>query len=305
MKKHIITLVVATTTVIHSQAADLATQLLGYWKADSANTLIAAQKANRKLDALQVAVLDSLVFEFQKDKMTSHGSQKPNHEYVSYTIKATDENAKSLVLKSEEKEIKAKFTNGNLELKEGTEEGWTIYSPISKEEFTSLYADEEEAEEEAVNAEPIEEIATQPIPDQPASGLVHGRKLKVEEATLDLEDGSLTIGQGDGFLNKLEEFEIEFPRQIIKDFVGKPFTVEDFSGKTFTVEPSENTNIDVTLAYKVHGEFTIKTRTFLRGFSMRLEFGDQKDAKIPGEIHLRVPDTKRSFVVGSFVAEVK
>ncbi len=305
MKIYLITLVVAATTIIHTRAADLASQLLGYWKADSENTLIAAQKENRELDALQVTVLDSLVFEFQKDKMTFHGSQKPNHEYVSYTIKATDENAKSLVLKSEEKEIKAKFTNGNLELKEGTEDGWTIYHPITKEEFSSLYADEEETEEESVNAEPIEEISTKPIPDQPATGLVHGRKLKVEEATLDLEDGSLTIGQGDGFLTNLEEFVIEFPRQKIKDFVGKPFTVEDFSGKTFTVVPSEDTDIDVTLAYKVHGDFTIKTRTFLRGFSMRLEFGAQKDGKIPGKIHLRVPDTKKSFVVGSFVAEVK
>lgn len=295
MKNYLITLVVAATAVIHAQAADLASQLLGYWKADSENTLIAAQKANRELDALQVAVLDSLVFEFQKDKMTFHGSQKPNNEYVSYTIKATDENAKSLVLNSEGKEIKAKFTNGNLVLKEGTEEGWTIYNPITKEEFTSLYADEEETEEEAANAEPIEEVSTKPIPDQPALGLVHGRNLKVEEATLDLENGSLRIGQGDGFLNKLEEFEIEFPLQKIEEFVGK----------TITVEPSEDTDIDVTLAYKVHGEFSIKTQTFLSGFSMKLEFGTQKDGKIPGKIHLRVPDTKRSFVVGSFVAEIK
>lgn len=295
MKKHIIALVVATTTVIHSQAADLASQLLGYWKADSEKSLIAAQKENRELDPLQVAVLDSLVFEFQKDKMTLHGSQKPNNEYVSYTIKATDENAKSLVLNSEEKEMKAKFTNGNLELQEGMEEGWTIYHPITKEEFTNLYAEEEKSEEDAVNAEPLEEVSTQPIPDQPASGLVHGRKLKVEEATLDLEDGSLTIGQGDGFMTKLAEFEIEFPGQKI----------EDFSGKTFTVKPSEDIDIHVTLAYKVHGEFSIKSRTFLSGFNMKLEFGAQKDGKIPGKIHLRVPDAKRSFVCGSFVAEVK
>lgn len=295
MKNYLITLVVAATAMIQTQAADLASQLLGYWKADSEKNLAAAQKANRELDPLQQVILDNLVFEFQKDKMTFHGTPKPNNEYVSYTIKAVNENEKTLVLSCENKKINVKFTNGNLELQEGPEEGWTIYSPITKAEFTSLYSDEEEMEEDAANAEPIEEVSTKPIPDQPALGLVHGRKLKVEEATLDLENGSLRIGQGDGFLNKLEEFTIELPLQKIEEFVGK----------TITVEPSEDTGIDVTLAYKVHGEFSIKTQKFLSGFSMKIEFGTQKDGKIPGKIHLRVPDTKRSFVVGSFVAEIK
>jgi hypothetical protein len=224
MKKYLLTLIVAASAVLHAPASDLASQLEGYWKADSEKTLIAARQANRELDPLQVAILESLVFEFQKDKMTFHGSQQPNQEYVSCKIKTVDENAKTLVLNSEEKEIKAKFTNGNLELREGPEEDWLILSPITK-----------------------------------------------------------------------EEFKIEFPRQKI----------EDLEGKVFTAEPGEDTDIAVTLAYKVHGDFSIRTRKFPGGFSMKLEFGTGKDGKMPGKIHLRVPDTKKSFIVGTFEAKVK
>lgn len=38
---------------------------------------------------------------------------------------------------------------------------------------------------------------------------------------------------------------------------------------------------------------------------MRLEFGTTKNGKIPGKIHLRLPDEAGSFVVGSFEAEIK
>ena len=38
---------------------------------------------------------------------------------------------------------------------------------------------------------------------------------------------------------------------------------------------------------------------------MRLEFGTAKKGKIPGKIHLRLPDAAGSFVVGTFLAEIK
>ena len=38
---------------------------------------------------------------------------------------------------------------------------------------------------------------------------------------------------------------------------------------------------------------------------MKLEFGTAKNGKIPGKIHLRLPDDAGSFVVGTFEAEIK
>ena len=101
--------------------------------------------------------------------------------------------------------------------------------------------------------------------------------------------------QGEGFATHLEEFEIDLSRK----------KVENFSGKTFAVELNQKAGIDITLAYSVEGKTTIKTRTYMREYTMQLEFGATKEGKIPGKIHLRLPDEAGSFVVGTFEAEIK
>jgi hypothetical protein len=64
---------------------------------------------------------------------------------------------------------------------------------------------------------------------------------------------------------------------------------------------------DITLALLGGGKRkgSIKTRTYMREYTMKLEFGTAKDGKIPGKIHLRLPDEAGSFVVGTFEAEIK
>jgi hypothetical protein len=44
MKKYLITLIVAASAVLHAQAADLASQLQGYWQPDMEKTLALAKK---------------------------------------------------------------------------------------------------------------------------------------------------------------------------------------------------------------------------------------------------------------------
>ncbi len=133
----------------------------------------------------------------------------------------------------------------------------------------------------------------EPIPDKPAAGKVQGREFKVEEATL--KEGCLKLRQGEGFSSHLEEFEIDLSRK----------KVENFSGKTFTVELNQKADIDITLAYSGERKGTIKTRTYLGDYTMKLEFGTAKDGKLPGKIHLRLPAEAGSFVVGTFEAETK
>ena len=128
---------------------------------------------------------------------------------------------------------------------------------------------------------------------KPAAGKVQGREFKVEEATL--KEGCLKLRQGEGFSSHLEEFEIDLSRK----------KVENFSGKTFTVELNQKADIDITLAYSGERKGTIKTRTYLGDYTMKLEFGTAKDGKLPGKIHLRLPAEAGSFVVGTFEAETK
>lgn len=56
----------------------------------------------------------------------------------------------------------------------------------------------------------------------------------------------------------------------------------------------------------VHSQATDGEPTnYLNGCSMKQEFGTAKDGKIPGKIHLRLPDEERSFVISTFEAEIK
>ncbi len=139
----------------------------------------------------------------------------------------------------------------------------------------------------------LEDISAQPIPDKPAAGKVHGREFKIEKATL--EDDCLKLRQGEGFATHLEEFEIDFRRK----------NGGSYAGKTFTVKPDQAPEIDINLAYSGEKKGSIKSQTYIKGYSIKLEFGTPKDGKLPGKIHLRLPDEAGSFVVGTFEADIK
>ena len=150
-----------------------------------------------------------------------------------------------------------------------------------------------EGGDKAPTAGQPEDISAQPIPDKPAAGKVHGREFKVEKATL--EDDCLTLRQGEGFSSHLEEFEIDFRGQ----------NGGNYAGKTFTVKPDQKAGIDITLADSGEKKGSIQTKTYLGSYTMKLEFGTAKDGKLPGKIHLRLPDEAGSFVVGTFEVESK
>ena len=110
-----------------------------------------------------------------------------------------------------------------------------------------------------------------------------------------MEEGCLKLWQGEGFSTHLEQFEIDLSRK----------NVENFSGKTFAVELNQKAGIEITIAYSGAEKGSIKTSTYMKNYTMKLEFGTAKDGKIPGKIHLRLPDEMRSFVLGTFEAEMK
>ena len=150
-----------------------------------------------------------------------------------------------------------------------------------------------EGGDKAPAAGQLEDISAQPIPDKPAAGKVHGKEFKIENATL--EDDCLTLRQGEGFSSHLEEFEIDFRGQ----------NGGNYAGKTFTVKPDQKAGIDITLADSGEKKGSIQTKTYLGNYTMKLEFGTAKDGKLPGKIHLRLPDEAGSFVVGTFEVESK
>ena len=305
MKTHLITLIVAASAVVHAHAGDLARQLEGYWKPDLEKTAALAKKAGRNEvgddDPMAQALVGRMVSEFQNGKVTVHpplgGKFEGGSPPLDYKVTAEDKAAKALTLRIDGKETKIRFDKEQMAMSDKKEGGWMILNRMSKEDFAkrkpALAEMLKEGSAAAPAAEKLEDISDQPIPDKPATGKVRGKDFKIEMAKL--EDGSLVLRQGEGFATRLEEFEITFRGE----------NVSNYAGKTFTVKPDqENTGFGIQLAYsKKPG--SISTSTTNRGFAMRLEFGTAKDGKIPGKIHLRLPDEAGSFVAGTFVAEIK
>lgn len=305
MKKHLITLILAASAAIHAQAAELATQLQGYWQPDTEKTAALAKKAggdeNPEENPMALALMGKMVFEFQNDKMTIHppagakfdGAPPP----LEYKVIAEDKAAKALTLSIDGEETKIRFNKEQMAMSDEKEGGWMILNRMSKEDFAkrkpALAEILKEGGGEAPAAEKLEDISAQPIPDKPAAGKVRGKEFKIEMAKL--EDGSLVLRQGEGFATHLEEFEITFRGE----------NVGNYTGKTFTVKPDqENSGFGIQLAFSKEPG-SISTSAHNRGFAMRLEFGTAKNGKIPGKIHLRLPDEAGSFVVGTFEAELK
>jgi len=78
------------------------------------------------------------------------------------------------------------------------------------------------------------------------------------------------------------------------------------SGRTFTVPKREfGGNPHIWMKWKDEGENSPKQRCFMDRYAMRLEFGKLSGSTLPGKIYLCVPDMEKSFIAGTFEAQVK
>lgn len=138
-----------------------------------------------------------------------------------------------------------------------------------------------------------EDVTKESIPVASAEGMAHGVNFKVEKATI--QNGILTLRQGKDFFAD-QEF-------MVFTSLKKGKTLD---GKKFTVKPDDRSGAPhIHLRYKVEKKTIPKTEMFMKGYTMKLEFGTASDKKIPGKIYLCLPDKAKSFVAGTFQAEMK
>ena len=134
------------------------------------------------------------------------------------------------------------------------------------------------------------------MPSIPAQGVAHGVVFKVQKASLEMPHmGVLHLRQGQDFFA-----DYEFKIATFTDID------EIVKGKTIIVKPGDAGNLpQVVLEYKVEGKDVPATEMFMKGYTMKLEFAQTTGNKIQGKIYLCLPDEKKSFVAGSFEAEIK
>ena len=131
------------------------------------------------------------------------------------------------------------------------------------------------------------------IPSGPPQGRIRGIEFKPDR--VELQGSQLTIRQGaDFFADREFKVLMSGPQKALQ---GRKFAVQEDTD--FGKSPH------VHMSWRPKGETMPKTRMYMEGYLMRLEFGRISSGRIPGKIYLCIPDFKRSFVAGTFSAVVK
>jgi DNA-directed RNA polymerase subunit RPC12/RpoP len=126
------------------------------------------------------------------------------------------------------------------------------------------------------------------FPDAPVSGAIHQRAFNLDRATLTGSNLTLRVGRSGPVELGLTVYF--FNRQA-----------EELSGKTAEIQTNDTIAPRVILRWK---EAKRVSETFRSGYAMKIEFGPLANNAISGKIFLCLPDGSKSWVAGSFRAEV-
>jgi hypothetical protein len=148
-----------------------------------------------------------------------------------------------------------------------------------------------------IQAAPAEEVTWQAdlkglmIPERPASGHLLGKPFKVDKATF--QNGNLTLQEGTKFI----------PDRSMLLFLFLPQGVQP-DEKGYDIRPHYG-GPHIHMRGTVPAGTESGPLTATGGYSMLLEFGKRMGNRLPGKIYLCMPDRQKSFVAGTFVAEIK
>ena len=135
------------------------------------------------------------------------------------------------------------------------------------------------------------------FPDRAAAGEIHGKDFVCRQAVL-WQNGVLMLRSERGWQALISATIFVSPNAFSTN------APKILSGRSFEV----GTNYagfapSVTLSWQ-EGDLRV-IEMFTNNFAMRLEFGDLSSNQIPGKIYLCLPDEPKSYVAGSFLAEVQ
>jgi DNA-directed RNA polymerase subunit RPC12/RpoP len=133
------------------------------------------------------------------------------------------------------------------------------------------------------------DLASAKIPDSTAAGALHQKAFTLDRATLTGSNLTLRVGRTG---------PVELGLNIYF-FNRQP---EELSGKSAEVKPTDSIAPRVVLRWKEEGR---ESKTFHGGYAMRIEFGAASNEVIPGKIFLCLPDESKSWIAGTFRAEIR
>jgi hypothetical protein len=130
------------------------------------------------------------------------------------------------------------------------------------------------------------------FPNTLASGGIRGMGFQCEHATL--QGGNLTLRQGPTWPPDLGITVHLFARQG-----------EELSGKTVLIGPERPPPIPKIVVRWKDEQDQNRKQDFTTGYALKMSFGEAVDARMPGKIFIALPDEAKTFVAGTFEAEIK
>src|SRR5262245_42779574 len=129
------------------------------------------------------------------------------------------------------------------------------------------------------------------IPDDPANGAVHGRSFELEKATI--QQGRLDLRQGP-----------KWPPNVGVSVQLFAERTEDLAKRTVTIEANRTNAAKMILRWKNEQGDPV-TKDFRQGYALKVEFGQVSSNRLPGKIFIAFPDEPKSYVAGTFNAEIR
>lgn len=135
-----------------------------------------------------------------------------------------------------------------------------------------------------------------PEPEFPAhapKGQVLGKAFAADSA--EFGEGALVLRQGKGETPEIE-VRVYLPGNKWETPAGKPFKFENAAGADVP---------RVHVSFREEGKPEPARQEFAEKYSLKLEFGPEKDKTLPGKIKLTLPDEAKSTIAGTFVADIR
>jgi hypothetical protein len=134
-------------------------------------------------------------------------------------------------------------------------------------------------------------LASAPYPDNIPAGRIRNRNFNCERAIV--HNGVLVLRQGSGI-------QPDLAMSIFLPVNGTP----ELDGKSFNIETNQAGDTPrVALRWK-EAELQV-SQSFTNGYALKLEFGHFASNRVSGKIYVCLPDVSKSFVAGSFDAEIR
>lgn len=134
-------------------------------------------------------------------------------------------------------------------------------------------------------------LTNEVLPETTVAGRIHGSGFFCERAIL--RSDFLSLSQGKTWPWDLGVNVNLLARQA-----------EDLSGGSLEVTPDRPRAPHILLRWKDEHQQSA-TETITNGYALKLVFGQAANGRMPGKIYLCLPDEARSFIAGTFDAEIR